>query len=97
MPKSIRQKFEIQEDRLAREHDKGLAKPHPETVRPPSEELGSSVETTQIADVSPSEVAQRTVKKKEGSGKDKSREPTANEDTENRLGSASEEEGSKDW
>lgn len=59
MPKSVRTKVEFQEDRLYRELDGALAKPHPEAVGPASDELGSSVETAQIADVSPSEVAER--------------------------------------
>jgi hypothetical protein len=96
MAKTIRPKFEMQKDRLRRERD-GLAKPHPETLE--GEEAGASVEAAQIADVSPSEIVERTAAKEEDATSDprreanaekeggrKPREPGANEDTENRLG-----------
>jgi len=67
MPKSVRAKFEVQEDRLAREMSDAKAKPHPETVEPPAD----SAEEPQIADITPSEVDEP----RRPSGRDKRREP----------------------
>ena len=57
MPNPVRTKVEVQEDRLAREHN-ALARPHPETAAP-RDKLGRSVETEQIDDVEPTEVDER--------------------------------------